>query len=83
MGAETDLKCALREAYEVAGLREQDLHVDPAFLKEASYFSTRTRNVTYRLAQATETARIIPGSEGVHCQWFSFASALDRYASWA
>ncbi|KAI9280052.1 hypothetical protein BY458DRAFT_553467 [Sporodiniella umbellata] len=82
IGTEDVVKCALRETFEVAGLRPSELRVEEGFAIEIRYLSgTRAKKVKYYLAQLIDHhVRLLPNAEGIHMQWFNLATASDKVA---
>ncbi|KAG2226931.1 hypothetical protein INT45_010210 [Circinella minor] len=80
IGQEDEVKCALRETFEVTGLSPKDLRVEEGFKIELKYLSgTRPKKVVYRLAQILDNhARLLPNADGVHFQWCNQHVATEK-----
>ncbi|KAJ2355672.1 hypothetical protein GGF43_002552, partial [Coemansia sp. RSA 2618] len=82
VGAENELKCAMRETMDLTGLRASDLEADEAFRAELKYVDgIQPKQVVYflaRLAGASRQGAIRSDGAGIKHQWYTLEQALER-----
>ncbi|KAJ1883592.1 hypothetical protein LPJ66_011020, partial [Kickxella alabastrina] len=82
IGAEDELKCALRESLDLIGLSASDLVTDEAFRAELKYVDgIKPKQVVYFLARMSVSSRqgmIRCDSSGLKYQWCTLDQALER-----
>ncbi|KAJ1978361.1 hypothetical protein H4R35_001936, partial [Dimargaris xerosporica] len=79
VGAEDELKCAIRVSLDITGLTISDLAIEEAFSAKLKYISnTQAKHVSYFMAQLLDPHHALRIGAGSNYAWLPLNEALDK-----